>query len=86
LRNGRGKLYDLGMGGDEEHAAFFFFLVSALVFGGFDFLMGKTEGEFVRLRSFVYFYEGVLRGETIRGGIAIADGQFRYVVTSKSSR
>jgi hypothetical protein len=63
----------------------FFFGFSAGVWG-FRFLNGETEGRACSLAQFVYFYEGVLMGETIRGGIAIADGQVRYVVTSKSSR
>ena len=39
-----------------------FLLVSALVFGGFDFLNGETEGRACSLAQFVYFYEGVLKG------------------------
>jgi hypothetical protein len=80
------KTVRFGMGGDEEHVAFLFFFGFSAGVWGFRFLNGETEGRACSLAQFVYFYEGVLMGETIRGGIAIADGQVRYVVTSKSSR
>lgn len=66
-----GKIVRFGMGGDEEHAAFFFFLVPALVFGGLQaFFNWETEvaSPFACAVLCIFTRDVLMGGKTVREG------------------